>query len=184
LHQAGRLSLSICGLLLLLLLSAATSVAAADVIPPRLYLPLVGREFGPAWQWQAPITPTLAPAPNHLALALDNAGQPHILWDTTAYGEPRFIYHTTTAGAMPGLWNKPAPVAASLGESTLLDAPVPGPDGALHLLWHNLAEPNRQQQLLYAALRNGAWSAPEVTYQAGGSINGMVRAGSAGQLRL
>ena len=76
-----------------------------------------------------------------LALALDNSGQAHLLWDVPSYGLPRFIYHSFTGINAAEPWSQPAPVATSLGESSLLYAPVPGPDGALHLLWHNL--PNR-----------------------------------------
>jgi len=182
LSRYGRLALSCCGLLLLLLLDTAASATAADGAPPRQYLPLINRDFDAAWQWLAPITPTLTPAPDHIVLALDNAGQIHLLWDVSPFSQPRFVYHSFAGINTGGAWSQPAPVAASLGESSLLYTPVPGPDGALHLLWHNLVEPNHQQQLLCAAFRSGAWSMPEVAYQAGGSVTGMVRADNAGRL--
>lgn len=173
-----------CSLFILLLAaSSTTSGVTADDLPPRTYLPLVGRDFGPAWQWYAPITPTLIPAPNHILLALDNTGQAHLFWDVSGFNQLRFIYHSYANAKAAGPWTSPTVVAASLGESDLLYPPMPGPDGTtLHLLWHNLAEPDHQHQLLYAAFRQGSWSPHEVAYQASGSLEGMVRADSVGQV--
>ena len=147
-----------------------------------MYLPVVCRDFEPAWQWYAPITLTLAPAPDHIALALGGSRRVHVLWDVPSYGSPRFVYHTFAGINGNEPWIPAAPVAASLGESTLLYPPQPGPDGALHLLWHNVAEPNHRHRLLYTTWRGGSWSEPEIVYQADGTIDGMVRADSAGQV--
>lgn len=170
------------GLFILLVLVGTAGGVSADTSPPRLYLPLIGRDFEPAWRWYAASTPSLTPAPDHIVLSLDNSGQVHLLWDVPAYGSPRFIYHSFTGINTAEPWSQPAPVANSLGESTLLYAPLPGFDGVLHLLWHNLAEPNHQHRLLYSTLRGDSWSVPEIAYQTDGSVDGMVGADSAGKV--
>ncbi len=173
----------ICLLVLLLPVTATPGNASADAPPPRVS-PLIGRDFEPTWRWYTPGTPTPSPGPNQYALAIDNRGRVHVFWDTVTYGAPRYVYHSFAGINQPQSWSQPAPVARSLGESTLLSAPVPGPDGTLHLLWHNLAQPNYQQQLLYAAFRGGTWSQHEIVYQAGGDVAGMIRADSAGQVNV
>lgn len=83
-----------------------------------------------------------------------------MLWDAPFFAAPRFIYHTAAGINTGEPWSAAAPVAASRGVATLLHAPLPGPDGALHLLWRSNIEPDQQEQLLYAALRDGSWSTP------------------------
>ena len=180
--RGRRLGALLGGLFVLLVLVGTAGSVSADTSPPRVYLPLIGRDFEPAWRWYAPSTPTVTPTPNHFALALDNSGQAHLLWDVTSYGLPRFIYHSFAGINTGAPWSQPAPVATSLGESSLLYAPVPGPDGALHLLWHNLIEPDHQERLLYTAFRGGAWSSPETVYQTDGAVTGMTRSDSTGRV--
>ncbi len=177
-----RTALLVLTLLSLLCTLVTPGKAVAGEGPPRLYLPLVGRDIEFAWHWYATTTPAVIPAPNQVALALDDDGQVHLFWDVPFFQAPRFIYHTTAGVNTGEPWSPPARVAASRGESTLLHAPLPGPDGALHLLWHNDIEPDQQEQLLYAALRGGSWSEPEVVYLADGPLTGMVRATRSGRL--
>lgn len=149
------------------------------------YLPLVARDYDPTWVWGSVLTPTLTPSPasnvNPL-LAIDRQGQVHVLWGTTSYGVPAFIYHTylTAAG-----WTSPTAVAQSLGTSSVLFPPVVAPDGAMHLLWLNRETTGAPYRTLYAAFRNAQWGAEEEVYRSpytGSTLQGMVHLDAAGQV--
>ncbi len=147
-----------------------------------VYLPVVANDYDSAWNWSPIITPTLSPSPNNMVMTLDGAGDPHILWDTTSYGSPKFIYHTrlTSQG-----WTSPTAILPTLGVSYLMYPPVVGPDGKLHLLWRNQLNENGQQiqRLLYAAFDGTQWGPEQEPYRTTGyySLQGMVRLDATGK---
>ncbi|MBI5565383.1 MAG: hypothetical protein HY870_10820 [Chloroflexi bacterium] len=146
------------------------------------YLPVVTNDYDPAWRWSAIITPTLSPAPNQVVMTLDQAGHPHLVWDTTSYGQ-QFIFHTylTDQG-----WTTPTAILPTLGASYILYPPIVGPDGKLHLLWRNQLSENSQQyqRLLYAAFDGTTWGPERELYRANGiySLAGMIRLDAAAKV--
>lgn len=152
-----------------------TTAQKAIVYDHFAYLPLVTNDYDPAWNWSPSITPTLSPSPQNVVMVLDQAGYPHILWDTTTYGQ-QFIYHTrlTAQG-----WTTPTAILPTLGVSYMLYPPVIGSDGKLHLLWRNQLSENGQQirRLLYTVFDGTSWGAEQEVYRIGGyySVNGMVQ---------
>ncbi len=149
-----------------------------------IYLPLLARQFDPAWQWQQPQLFELSPDPNTsdpMLLTIDTFGQPHLLYDTLF--DPRFIYHTylTDQG-----WITPTQVADTLGISYTLFPPVVDDQGGIHLLWRNwlgsgVTNPYR---LMYSKMENNIWSDEEEVYRSNSDIQGMVRPDKTGVLHV
>ena len=116
-----------------------------------------------------------------MVMTLDHAGYPHILWDTTHYGQ-QLIYHTylTAQG-----WTTPTAILPTLGVSYILYPPIVGPDGKLHLLWRNQFSENGQQiqRLLYSAFDGTQWGPEQEPYRTTGyySLQGMVRLDATGK---
>lgn len=140
----------------------------------QIYLPLVTRNFDPAWDWQESTMVTLTPNPNYndpMLMAIDADGNPYIFWDTLY--TPRFIYHTrlTSQG-----WITPTQVADTLGTSKTLFPPIWDHVGNLHLLWRTwlgvgVENPYR---LMYSSFSGGTWQPEEEIIRYSQELQGMV----------
>ena len=150
-----------------------------------VYLPQVLQSYDPSWVWGEIVTPTLAPLPSantNPLMSIDHQGRVHLIWDTTSYNVPKFIYHTYLADSG---WTTPTAIAESLGTSYTLFPPVVAPDGTLHLLWRNRETTSDPYRTLYAAFRNNAWSADDEVFRSptvGTTLQGMVHLDQAGNV--
>jgi hypothetical protein len=149
----------------------------------NVYLPLVTNNYDPRWQWSQAFPITLEPRPfNPLVSVIDRSGQFHIFWDTLTSGQ-RYIYH---AWLTPTGWTTPAPIANSLGNSTILYPPIVGVNGRIHILWHIYLGSAVQNPygLLYAAFDGQNWSPVEEVYRGDMDIQGMVRLDEQGNVHV
>ena len=148
-----------------------------------IFLPLITNYYSPAWQWAPATVVDLTPAPNKTPqLLIDKAGQPHIFWDTNR--TPRFIYHTYWTGES---WTAPAPIAQSLGTSTLLQAPIVDQNGTIHMAWRNDlgSSVENRYRLLYNTFANGTWGTEQALFRnTYGGIDGMLHLDVDGVLHL
>ena len=158
-------------LALVLLLNAGRSTAYAQTggPEPRAYIPSVFNDANLSWQWLPASRLVLTPTAGYNGgpvMAIDHAGQVHLMWGTTDSRYPKYIYHSylTAEG-----WTGAAPVAQSLGTSITPWQPLVGPDDTLHLMWLNQLTSNDPRRILYAAFRDGEWSADEEVYRASAS---------------
>lgn len=124
-----------------------------------IFLPLITNDYNPAWQWAPATVVDLTPTPyNTPQLLIDQAGHPHIFWDTSR--TPRFIYHTSWTGER---WTTPAPIAQTLGTSTLTQALILDQNGTIHIAWQNDlgSGVENRYRLLYTTLTNTTWGTEE-----------------------
>ncbi len=148
--------LLLCGILLLGFTSPSQAQSPEDV---AIYLPLITNHNNSAWQWGTGTVVDLTPPPvNRPQLLIDREGQLHLFWDTNR--APRFIYHTYWSGES---WTVPAPIAQSLGTSTLTQALMVDQSGAIHIAWKNDlgSGTENRYRLLYNTFANATWGTEE-----------------------
>jgi hypothetical protein len=166
--------------LMLLMASVPTPLLAQDSPDDDhlVFLPLIANDYDSAWHWTSVVTPTLTPsAYSAPLLAIDRAGQVHLLWDTLSTNA-RFIYHSYLTSQS---WTTPTAILPTLGTSSVLYPPLVDTSGALHLLWKNVLVSNSPARLLYSSFEGGAWHPEEVVYTATSpsySVQGMVHSGA------
>jgi hypothetical protein len=153
----------------------ATHATASEVGSPAqaIYLPVIAHNYDPTWEWQPLTEVVLTPSPfGQMTSAIDRQGRLHLFWEVLQ--TPRFIYHSYYDG---NVWSAAAPVAESLGVSTILYSPLVDDAGNLHLLWRNhlgwgIEKPYR---LLYARFDGVQWQPEEEVYRTGNSnVKGML----------
>jgi hypothetical protein len=149
--------------------------SASQVVPDEgtiIYLPAVYRDYDPSWSWNEPVMLTLSPEPfDPPLLVIDNAGRPHIIWDTLS--SPRYIFHTYLSDSG---WTPPNPIATSLGASETLFPPIIDTTGTIHLLWHNDLGTGitEHYRLIYAFFDGALWSSEEEVIRSEWDIQGWV----------
>lgn len=117
---------------------------------------------GSSWVWNEIPSPAFDPYPKHspqLVIGLD--GRLHLFWDTLAGSNDDFIYHSYL---QDGVWSNPLPISMSLGSSEILEKPIVGVDGTIHVIWYNTLKLGGPYRLLYSQFDGVKWGTESEIY--------------------
>jgi hypothetical protein len=164
--------------------STADTLTTSTVVTDTLYLPAVVRSWPPTWEWQtAETVEGIGFSVQSIQTVIDGRGRLHLFWDAGISNHPAFVYHAYQGDDE---WIDAQPVAESLGQSDLGQAPVLDAAGNMHLVWPNeiISGTQTAYRLLYSRFDGSAWSQEEEVYRSLRSVAGWPQIDAAQRLHL